>query len=60
MVNLDGMEAKKGYIPWVGQVKRKRASGNQDSCRRMLVGYVSMFWSISAYIFMVIGVEVPM
>jgi hypothetical protein len=34
----DGLRAVKGYIPWVGQVKRKRAGGNQDSCRRMPVG----------------------
>jgi len=24
----DGMRAVKGYNPWVGQVKRKRAGGN--------------------------------
>jgi hypothetical protein len=34
----DGLREVKGYIPWVGQVKRKRAGGNQDSCRRIPVG----------------------
>jgi hypothetical protein len=24
----DGLRAVKGYIPWVGQVKRKRVGGN--------------------------------
>jgi hypothetical protein len=35
---LDGLIEVKGYIPWVGKVKRKRAGGNRDSYRRMLVG----------------------
>jgi hypothetical protein len=26
--DADGLRAVKGYIPWVGQVKRKRAGGN--------------------------------
>jgi hypothetical protein len=29
----------KGYIPWFGQVKRKRDGGNRDSCRIILVVY---------------------
>jgi hypothetical protein len=35
---LDVLIAVNGYIPWVGQVKRKRAGGNRDSCSRILVG----------------------
>jgi hypothetical protein len=26
--DADGLRAVKGYIPWVGQVKRKRVGGN--------------------------------
>jgi hypothetical protein len=26
--DTDGLRAVKGYIPWVGQVKRKRVGGN--------------------------------
>jgi hypothetical protein len=33
-----GMRVVKGHILWVGQVKRKRGSGNHDSCRKMPVG----------------------
>jgi hypothetical protein len=64
--NPDGLREVKGYIPWVGKVKRKRVGGNQDSCRRMSVGYVSMFggsayvsmfWGQSAYVFMFLGPE---
>jgi hypothetical protein len=33
-----GLRSVKGYIPWVGQVKRKRAGGKSDSCRRIPVG----------------------
>jgi hypothetical protein len=29
----------KGYIPWVGKVKRKRAGGKRDRCRRILEVY---------------------
>jgi hypothetical protein len=34
----NGLKVVKGYIPWVGQDESKRVGGNQDNCRRMLVG----------------------
>jgi hypothetical protein len=38
------MRGVKGYILWVGQVKRKRVGGNHDSCRIIKMVYVAMFW----------------
>jgi hypothetical protein len=50
----DGIRLVKGYIPWVGQVKRKRAGENWDSCRRMSVGcgYLSCEWTMRDTLFL--------
>jgi hypothetical protein len=70
MVQPDGLRAVKGVhsLGWEGWWKR--VGGNQDSCRRMSVGYVFMFWGQSAYVytfwgqsayvFMVFEARVPM
>jgi hypothetical protein len=34
----NGLRVVKGYIPWVGKVKKKRDGGICDSCRREPVG----------------------
>jgi hypothetical protein len=35
---LEGLRLVKRHIPWVGQVERKRAVENRDSCRRIPMG----------------------
>jgi hypothetical protein len=36
----DGLRVVKGYILWVGQVKRKRDGGNPYNYRRIPMGYM--------------------
>jgi hypothetical protein len=50
----DGLREVKGYIPWVGKVKRKRVGGNLDSCRRIPVGcgILSCEWTMRDTLFL--------
>jgi hypothetical protein len=50
----NGMRAVKGYITWVGKVKRKRVVVNWDSCRKISMAYVYVLGR-SAYVLMIFG-----